>query len=102
MLGMPIVLYLCPHPTPRNLSTQRMLTGLLGDLMALVLPVSIQEAPTLLPCRISPYPGFRVAFYRRIIELMVNLSNVSKSCVLGILQRMSPKQGGFGPFCVSL
>lgn len=74
--------------------------------MALVLPVSIQEAPTLSPGRTSPYPGFRVAFYRRIIELMVNLSNVSKSCVLGFLQRMSlsvkAKQGGFGPFCVSL
>lgn len=79
MLGTPMVLCLCfPLYNP---DTQRMLTRFLGDLMVLVLSVSIQEAPTL-----SLYPGFRVAFYRLTIELRVNLLNVSKSCVLGFLQ----------------
>lgn len=74
--------------------------------MALVLSVSIQEVLTLSSCRASLYSGFRVAFYRLIIELMVNLLNVSKSCVLGFLQQMSlsvnARQGRFGPFCDSL
>lgn len=45
MLGTPMVLCLCfPLYNP---DTQRMLTRFLGDLMVLVLSVSIQEAPTL-------------------------------------------------------
>jgi hypothetical protein len=55
MLGTPIVLCLC-FPLC-NLGTQRMLTGLLGDQMALSLSEGIQEAPTLSLCRTSLYLG---------------------------------------------